>query len=264
MAVTFVGHKLHYTCDDETDISPSWIAGAVVSVTNSGKNYMMLGTGSYTIMAQAQTDWGEANTSSADYLKNKPTALSAFSNDAGYITSAALSSYLTASTALAVVLTGLSTSTNSAITSSDSIVAALGKLQAQVTAVLTGLNTAITTITPSLVGSGATGTQVSATKRATIRLGLNESVTSSIGGAATAVINIKICATNSATEGSWTTLFTFEEDQTVTLAIALQSIQVMKGVVDFDLPAGYYWKAESSGSGTNSEGILTGQQTIYG
>lgn len=171
---------------------------------------------------------------------------------------------LSAGITLSSTLTGLSTATATAVTSSDSIIVAFGKLQAQVTNALNGLNTTITNISPSLVGTGATGTQVSATKRATIHLGMNESVTSSIGGAATAVINIKICATNNATEASWTNLFTFEEDQTVTLAIALQSIQVMKGAVSFEVPAGWYWKAESSGSGTNSESILSGQQIVYG
>lgn len=166
--------------------------------------------------------------------------------------------------ALSASLTGLSTSTNSAISSSDTILSAMGKLQAQVSAALSGFNTVISNISPSLVGTGATGTQVSSTKRATLHVGFNESVTSAIGGAATAVINCKICPTNSSTEESWTTLFTFEEDQNVTLAVALQSVQVMKGAVSFEVPAGYFYKFESSGSGTNSEGILNGQQIIYG
>lgn len=136
--------------------------------------------------------------------------------------------------------------------------------EAAIAANAAGFTRTTTNITPSLVGTGATGTQAHATKPATVRLWLSESVTSSIGGPSVAAVNIKICATNNATEASWTTLGTFEEDQTVTLAIALQSIQVMKGMIEFDLPAGYYWKAESSGSGTNSESILGGQQTVYG
>lgn len=164
--------------------------------------------------------------------------------------------------ALAASLSGLSTATNSAITSSDTVISALGKLQAQVSSFSNAQTFSI--ITPSLVGTGATGTQVSATKNSMIILNLNESVTSSIGGPSIAAINVKICATNNATEASWTTLFTFEEDQTITLAVALNSVQVMKGCGVFAVPAGYYWKAESSGSGTNSESIITGQQIIYG
>lgn len=167
-------------------------------------------------------------------------------------------------TVLTTSIAGLDTSTSSTITSSDTVLSAFGKLQAQVTNALNGLTRTTSSITPSLVGTGATGTQISSTKASSVHVWLSESVTSSIGGAAIAAINIKMCATNNATEASWTSLGVFEEDQTVTLAIALQSVQVMKGMITFDLPAGWWWKAESSGSGTNSEGILGGQQTIYG
>lgn len=116
----------------------------------------------------------------------------------------------------------------------------------------------------SLVGSGATGTQISASKDSTIYLNLSGSTTSTIGGASTSVITLKVCATNNATEGSWTTWAVFESDQTITLALALQSLQVIKGQLVADLPAGWYIKAVASGSGTHSESILSGQKTIYG
>ena len=38
--------------------------------------------------AQIQSDWNQTNNALADYIKNKPTNVSAFTNDAGYITSA--------------------------------------------------------------------------------------------------------------------------------------------------------------------------------
>lgn len=208
------------------------------------------------LSAQVQPDWsassGLASILNKPSIPTVPTNVSSFTNDAGYVTSASI---------LSATLTGLGAGSNAAIVSTDTILAALAKLQNQVT---NNFTRTTSVISPSLVGTGATGTQVSSTKNSTVRLWLNESVTSSIGGAATAVINVKICATNNATEASWTTLGAFEEDQTVTLAIALQSVQVMKGMIEFDLPAGWYWKAESSGSGTNSESIISGQQTIYG
>lgn len=202
-----------------------------------------------------------------DTLKELADAINDDASYAATITTALatkVTSAQAATAALSAALTGLSTSTNAAITSSDTVLISLGKLQAQVTAALAAVQPASSTITPSLVGTGATGSQVSSTKGALMMIGLSESVTSSIGGAAAAVVNIKICATNNATEAAWTTLGTFEEDQTITLAIALNSVQVMKGIVSFFLPAGWYWKAESSGSGTNSESILTGQQIIFG
>lgn len=116
----------------------------------------------------------------------------------------------------------------------------------------------------SLVGTGATGTQISATKDSTIRCTVSTSTTSTIGGPSTSVVVLKICATNNATEGSWTTVATFESDQTITLAIALQSIQIVKGQLCADVPAGWYAKLVNSGTGTHAESFISGQQTTYG
>lgn len=119
-------------------------------------------------------------------------------------------------------------------------------------------------ISPSLVGTGATGTQVSSTKDSTVLLNVSTSTTSTIGGPSTSVVALKICSTNNATESSWTTVATLENDQTITLAIVLNSIQVMKGQLISDVPAGWYYKLVNSGSGTHTETAITGQQTIYG
>lgn len=202
MAVTFVGHKLHYTCDTESDINSSWMAGAVVSVTTGNKNYMMLDGGSYTLMAQAQSDYNEADNTKADYIKNKPTIPS--------------------------------------VTRTTSV------------------------LSLSLVGTGATGTQISATKDSNIKLNVSTSTAASIGGPGISAIALKICSTNSATEGNWTTVATLENDQTITLAVVLNSVQVMKGQLIADVPAGWYVKLVNSGSGTHSETSISGQQTIYG
>ena len=116
----------------------------------------------------------------------------------------------------------------------------------------------------SLVGTGATGTQISATNAATVRFTVSTSTTSTIGGPATSVVVLKKCATNSVTEGDWTSVATFESDQTITLAIALQSIQVVKGQLTCDLDAGWYVKLVNSGTGTHSEAFVSGEKTIYG
>lgn len=116
----------------------------------------------------------------------------------------------------------------------------------------------------SLVGTGAVGTQISGTKDSTIRCGVSTSTTSTIGGASTSLVSLKICSTNNVTEGSWTTIATLENDQTITLAIALQSLQIIKGQLCADVPAGWYAKLVNSGTGTHSEVSIGGQQTIYG
>lgn len=116
----------------------------------------------------------------------------------------------------------------------------------------------------SLVGTGATGTQISATKDSIVRFNLSTSTTASIAGPATSVVTLKKCATNDSTEGNWTTVAALENDQTLTLAITLQSVQVMKGQLETDLPAGWYVKLVSSGSGTHTEGFISGEKTIFG
>lgn len=116
----------------------------------------------------------------------------------------------------------------------------------------------------SLVGTGATGTQISATNDSTVRFTVSTSTTSTIGGPATSVVTLKKCITNSATEGDWTSVAILESDQTITLAIVLQSVQVVKGQLSTDLPAGWFVKLVNTGTGTHSEAFVSGEKTIYG
>lgn len=116
----------------------------------------------------------------------------------------------------------------------------------------------------SLVGTGATGTQISAAKDSLINVTVSTSTTSTIGGPATSVVALKICATNSSTEGNWTTVATFESDQTITLAVVLQSIQLVKGQLSASIPAGWFVKLVNSGTGSHTEAFVSGQQTLYG
>lgn len=121
-------------------------------------------------------------------------------------------------------------------------------------------------ITPSLVGTGATGTQVSATKDSSVRASVSTSTTVNIasGAGGTSSVALKICSTNNATEASWTTVATLENDQTISLALALGSVQVIKGQLVTDVPAGWFYKLVNSGTGTHTEVAISGQETIYG
>lgn len=116
----------------------------------------------------------------------------------------------------------------------------------------------------SLVGAGATGTQISATKYSTVNCEISTSTTSSIGGPSTSLVALKKCSTNSSTEGNWTTIATLENDQTITLAIALNSIQVIKGQLSTDLDPGWFVKLVAGGSGTHTEASISAEQTVYG
>lgn len=122
----------------------------------------------------------------------------------------------------------------------------------------------VSVLSLSLVGTGATGTLISTTKNASVCITASTSTTSTIGGPSTSIVMLKTFSSNSATEGNWVLAGQLENDQTITLAIALQSLQAVKGQICTSVPAGYYVKIENSGTGTHAEGFVTAQQTIYG
>lgn len=136
--------------------------------------------------------------------------------------------------------------------------------EASITAIMESMARTTSVLNLSLVGTGATGTQISSTKASSVKLNVSTSTTSTIGGASTSLVALKICATNNATEGSWTTVATLENDQTISLAVILQSLQIIKGQLCADLPVGWYVKIVNSGTGTHTETSITGQQTIFG
>lgn len=179
-------------------------------------------------------------------------------------TAAALATTVGGKISLSSTVTGLSTSDASSVTATDTILAAIGKLQAQLTATQAKFTRTTSSLSLSLVGTGATGTQISSTKDSTIHLNISDSTTSTIGGAAISNVDIKMCATNDSTEANWTTLASIDNEQTITLAIVLQSIQVVKGAITADIPAGYFVKCVNTGSGTHTETYISGQKTIYG
>lgn len=113
--------------------------------------------------------------------------------------------------------------------------------------------------------TGAAGFQVSSAKPVDVKYTVSVSATSSIGASATSAVVLEMCATNSSTPSDWVEVDRVETDQTVTLAIALQSVQkVVASVSKNNVPAGYYLKLRNIGTGTHSEAFVEGEATIYG
>lgn len=126
-----------------------------------------------------------------------------------------------------------------------------------------------TTYTPSalslsLVGSGATGTQVSSTKNSFISSTCSTSVTVSLGGSPVSRVIMKICATNSSTEGDWLEVGRTSTSQPTTLTITVGGVYTQEGQITTILPAGWYVKLVNSGSGTHTEAVVSGTKNIYG
>lgn len=110
--------------------------------------------------------------------------------------------------------------------------------------------------------TGAVGTQVSTTRNANVMLNGNVSTTASIGGNAAGDIILEVAPTNSATAGDWVEWGRIGNSQTISLAIALNSVQITKGMAVCYVPAGYYVKARTAGSGTVSYTLTNAKQIL--
>lgn len=111
--------------------------------------------------------------------------------------------------------------------------------------------------------TGAVGTQVSSTRNAYVMVNTGISTTATIGGASTGDLVLEVAPTNSATAGDWVEKSRSSNSQTITLAIVLQSVQVVKGEMIAYVPAGYYVKVRSiTGAGSPTYSITSARQVL--
>lgn len=119
-------------------------------------------------------------------------------------------------------------------------------------------------LTPTIVtGTGATGTQLSATNDVQMNYSVTIATTATIGGGASGTVVLEICSTNSATPASWIEIARVTNGQVITLAIALQSVQTTAGGLSGILPLGFYRKIRSiNNTGTPTFTSNPGQEVI--
>lgn len=171
---------------------------------------------------------------------------------------------------LQVLWQSLAEAVANANTEAMDVAASIAALASSIDTLTSGTARTTSTLSLSLVAAGSgstggdTGTQISATKASSIRCAVSTTTTVTIGGPATSSVALKICQTNNATEASWAEVARLENNQTATLAIVLNLIQVSKGQLCADVPAGWYAKLVAAGAGTHSESYIEGQKTIYG
>lgn len=113
------------------------------------------------------------------------------------------------------------------------------------------------------VAAAGNGVQLSSTRDSFVSYSASISTSATIGGAATGYIVLEVCATNSTTAGSWQEVARLSNSQTITLAVALQSIQVITGNLVAMVPAGYYERLRSfQSSGTPTFAYVSGQEVL--
>lgn len=144
----------------------------------------------------------------------------------------------------------------SSISSASNVIWLAQPLEAALPPVASTLSVSLQTST------GAVGTQVSATRNSYVMLNGLVSTTANIGGASSGDIILEVAPTNSATAGDWVEWGRIGNSQTLTLAITLNSVQVTKGMAVCFVPAGYYVKARTSGSGTVSYTLTNAKQIL--
>lgn len=116
-----------------------------------------------------------------------------------------------------------------------------------------------------ITGTGATGTQISATKASTVRLTYSTSVTITLGGSPISRVVLKYCATNSSTESDWTEMGRCSTAQPTTLSVTVGGVYSQEQQICGDVPLAWFIKAANTGStGTHAEAWVSGQQTVYG
>lgn len=114
-----------------------------------------------------------------------------------------------------------------------------------------------------VTGTGATGFQVSSMRDAFVTYSPKIVTTATIAGGQDGYTVLEIAATNSATAGDWKELGRVENGQTLSLAIALQSIQPVGAPLTGMVPAGWYTKIRSVNvTGTPTFSSVSGQEVL--
>lgn len=197
--------------------------------------------------AQVQSDWNAS--SGLGVVLNKPTLTS------GTVTSVIAGTGLSGGTITSTGTVSMP-NTGTAGTYSGVTTDAQGRITAGTTR---SFNNAVTlTLVTSATGQG--GVQVDASRDAEAHYSVATSTTATIGGASTVTAVLEIADTNSATAGDWTTLAKVATGQTITLAIALQSVQTNTLNFGGVVPAGKYRRVRYSTTGTASCTYDSGQE----
>lgn len=126
------------------------------------------------------------------------------------------------------------------------------------------INMSQATVSRSIVtATNQQGFQISTSQPAVVSYSISISTTATIGGTSSGNVYLEIAATNSTTPSDWTAIGQIGNGQTISLAVALQSIQLITGQLMGCVPAGYYARIRSNNvSGTPIYTYMNGQEVL--
>lgn len=111
--------------------------------------------------------------------------------------------------------------------------------------------------------TGAVGTQVSTARDAWVAVNGSVSTTATIGGNSAGDLVVEVAPTNSATAGDWVEKGRIGNSQNISLALALNSVQIVKGQMMAFVPKGYYVKVRSiTGSGSPTYAVGSARKVL--
>lgn len=114
------------------------------------------------------------------------------------------------------------------------------------------------------VAAQANGFRPSTSLDTLVNYSVSITTTAMIGVASSGVVLLEVCSTNSATAGDWQEIGRVSVGQTITVALALQSIGISSGQLGGIVPTGYYARLRSSNvSGTPSYAYNSGQEVQF-
>lgn len=111
--------------------------------------------------------------------------------------------------------------------------------------------------------AAANGFQLSATDNASVFYSINVNTTATIGGSSDGYVVLEISPTNSSVAANWIEISRSRNGQSITLAIALQSVQNIGSELMGIVPAGYYARLRSVNvGGTPTYTFVSGQEVV--
>lgn len=223
-------------------------------------------------------------------LQSFPVNVSSFTNDSNYVTSSGLSSTLSSyvtSGSLSSTLSGYATTGNlsSGLATKLTIPAGSSSQYVNGTGGLTTFPVNVSSFsndagyltsasitrtfnnTPSRsivsTAAAANGFQLSSTRDSSVSYSISITTSATIGGNSAGAVVLEICPTNSSTAANWIEIGRASNSQAITLAVALNSVQVNGSTLAGMVPAGYYTRLRSiNTSGSPSFSFISGQEVL--